>query len=61
MIINIILRINFLKVFFLTETKLYKVEILFFSQKSSFSFSSNFFIATFTFLDAGIVGITENV
>ena len=31
------------------------------SQKSSFSSSSNFFIATFTFLDSGIVGQTENV
>ena len=31
------------------------------SQKSSFSFSSNLFIATATFLDLGIVGLTENV
>ena len=35
-------------------------KILFFAKVSIF-FSSNFFIATATFLDSGIVGLTENL
>ena len=51
----------FWKCFFFTETKLFIVEMFFFAKVLIFFFIKFYFIATTTFLDSGIVGLTENV